>query len=103
MATTVIEAQPIDAQRVAGDNAGRVPALNRDYEALGEKLARAGIDIEAVKREVATFTVALPSWGVGSGGTRFARFPGPGEPRNVHDKLEAGGAIDPVAVYRASG
>jgi L-rhamnose isomerase / sugar isomerase len=34
------------------------------------------------------FRVAVPSWGVGTGGTRFARFPGPGEPRNVFEKLE---------------
>src|SRR4029453_8234918 len=27
-------------------------------------------------------------WGVGTGGTRFARFPGAGEPRNVFEKIE---------------
>ena len=32
--------------------------------------------------------VAMPTWGVGTGGTRFARFPGPGEPRDIFDKLE---------------
>jgi L-rhamnose isomerase/sugar isomerase len=30
---------------------------------------------------------------VGSGGTRFARFPGKGEPRNIHEKLEDCGTI----------
>ena len=30
----------------------------------------------------------MPSWGVGTGGTRFARFPGIGEPRNIFEKLE---------------
>ena len=34
------------------------------------------------------FSVAIPTWGVGTGGTRFARFPGPGEPRNIFDKIE---------------
>ena len=34
------------------------------------------------------FRVSVPSWGVGTGGTRFARFPGPGEPRNVFEKVE---------------
>jgi L-rhamnose isomerase/sugar isomerase len=34
------------------------------------------------------FRVSVPSWGVGTGGTRFARFPGPGEPRNVFEKME---------------
>ena len=32
--------------------------------------------------------MAVPSWGVGTGGTRFARFPNPGEPRNIFEKLE---------------
>ena len=32
--------------------------------------------------------------GVGTGGTRFARFPGPGEPRNVFDKLADCGVIN---------
>ena len=37
---------------------------------------------------MAKFAVAVPSWGVGTGGTRFARFPGPGEPRDIFDKLD---------------
>jgi L-rhamnose isomerase / sugar isomerase len=41
-----------------------------------------------VKKKVAAYGVAVPSWGVGTGGTRFARFPGPGEPRHIFDKLE---------------
>lgn len=64
-----------------------------DYEHLGEQLARRHIDIDAVRQKVAAFGVAIPSWGVGTGGTRFARFPGPGEPRNVFDKLQDCGVI----------
>jgi L-rhamnose isomerase/sugar isomerase len=59
-----------------------------DYEHLGEQLARRHIDIERVREQVAAFGVAIPSWGVGTGGTRFARFAGPGEPRHVFDKLQ---------------
>ncbi|MFT3974725.1 MAG: L-rhamnose catabolism isomerase [Amaricoccus sp.] len=62
--------------------------LRRDYEALGERLARRGVEIEALKRRAAAFGVAVPSWGVGTGGTRFARFPGAGEPRHIFDKLD---------------
>jgi L-rhamnose isomerase/sugar isomerase len=87
MAQTLTQRSPIDGELVDAENRNRVPALERDYAALGEKLAGVGIDIEAVKREAAGFTVAVPSWGIGTGGTRFARFPGPGEPRNIHDKL----------------
>jgi L-rhamnose isomerase/sugar isomerase len=55
---------------------------------LQRKLARAGGDIEQIVAKVAAFGVAVPTWGVGTGGTRFARFPGPGEPRGIFDKLE---------------
>ncbi|WP_309083410.1 L-rhamnose catabolism isomerase [Chelativorans sp.] len=74
-------------------NASRLPSLKRDYETLGEQLDRRGIAIESIKRKVAGFGVAIPSWGVGTGGTRFARFPGPGEPRDIFDKLADCAAI----------
>ncbi|MDO8834183.1 MAG: hypothetical protein Q7V01_01235, partial [Vicinamibacterales bacterium] len=63
-------------------------ALADDYEHLGRQLARRGIAIDDVRDRAASFSVAVPSWGVATGGTRFARFPGPGEPRNVFEKLD---------------
>lgn len=77
----------IDTDFVSEQNALLEPALQSDYEHLGEQLARAGVVIEEIAQQVAAFQVAVPSWGVGTGGTRFARFPGPGEPRNVYEKL----------------
>ena len=68
-------------------------SLRADYDALGEHLDRRGIDIAAVKYKVASYGIAVPSWGVGTGGTRFARFPGAGEPRDVFDKLDDCGVI----------
>ncbi|HEY5807157.1 MAG TPA: L-rhamnose catabolism isomerase [Povalibacter sp.] len=62
--------------------------LDADYQQLGQKLARVGVDIDAITAKVAAFEVAIPSWGVGTGGTRFGRFPQPGEPRSVFEKLE---------------
>jgi L-rhamnose isomerase/sugar isomerase len=47
-----------------------------------------GVDTERVIDEVARLSVAAPSWALGTGGTRFARFPGPGEPRTLEEKLE---------------
>ena len=77
----------IDPALIEAENAPREAALRDDYAALGAQLERRGIDVEAVKARVAAFAVAVPSWGVGTGGTRFARFPGPGEPRDIFDKL----------------
>lgn len=62
--------------------------LQADYDALAGTLQRRGLDIEALTAQAAGFAVALPSWGVGTGGTRFARFPGQGEPRNVFEKID---------------
>jgi len=78
----------IDRHLVADHNARAQAALDADYAALGDMLSRRGQDIERLTALAQTFAVALPSWGVGSGGTRFARFPGIGEPRNVVEKLE---------------
>ena len=79
---------PIQEAIVAENNRAAEAALANDYSALGEQLDRRGIDIDVVTRKVASFGVAIPSWGVGTGGTRFARFAGPGEPRGVFDKLD---------------
>ena len=78
----------IDTSLVAGENETREADLKRDYETLGERLDRRGVSIDTVKAKVAAYGVAVPSWGVGTGGTRFARFPSKGEPRNIFDKLE---------------
>jgi L-rhamnose isomerase/sugar isomerase len=62
--------------------------LDEDYEHLGRQLRRRGVEIEDLTGRAQSFNVAVPSWGVGTGGTRFARYPGPGEPRGVYEKLE---------------
>ncbi len=78
----------IAADLIRLENDKRAAALRSDYQALGENLSRRGIDIEAVTQKVSEFHAAIPSWGVGTGGTRFARFPGVGEPRSIFDKLD---------------
>jgi L-rhamnose isomerase / sugar isomerase len=78
----------IPASLIEEENKTLAAGQAEDYAALGQRFERARVDIEAITRKVATFAVAVPTWGVGTGGTRFARFPGPGEPRGIVDKLE---------------
>ncbi|MEM8704217.1 MAG: L-rhamnose catabolism isomerase, partial [Pseudomonadota bacterium] len=78
----------IDGAVIAQENEKLITNLRRDYDALGEQLERRGVAIDEIRQKVSAYGVAIPSWGVGTGGTRFARFPGPGEPRNIFDKLE---------------
>ena len=43
---------------------------------------------EDILQKLIEFQVAIPSWALGTGGTRFGRFPGGGEPRNLEEKIE---------------
>ena len=60
----------------------------RDLDHAREQAARRGVDAEVVIEEVRRFSVAAPSWAVGTGSTRFGRFPGGGEPRTTEEKLD---------------
>jgi L-rhamnose isomerase / sugar isomerase len=81
-------AAPLDVQVVDRHNGTRIGALRDDYDALSRSLERRGLSIDAIKRRASKLELATPSWGVGVGGTRFARFPMPGEPTNLDEKLE---------------
>ncbi|MBX2837826.1 MAG: L-rhamnose catabolism isomerase [Gammaproteobacteria bacterium] len=87
----------ISAELIAKHNQMQLDAHDADYDALASRLQRSNIDIEPLVKRAIQFGVAIPSWGVGSGGTRFARFPGPGEPRHVFDKLDDCGVIQQLA------
>jgi L-rhamnose isomerase/sugar isomerase len=78
----------LDVEHIAAENRKRMPWLEEDYDHLGRQLARGGVDIQVLTERAMAFRVAVPSWGVGTGGTRFARFAGPGEPRDVFEKIE---------------
>ena len=43
---------------------------------------------EAIIQKLMDFNVAIPSWALGTGGTRFARFSGAGEPGTLEQKME---------------
>jgi len=77
----------LSADYISSLNESGIEALYDEYASLDRQLARRGIDIEAIKTKVARFSVALPSWGLGRGGTRFAKFPISGEPTNIFEKL----------------
>jgi len=43
--------------------------------------------VRIIKRLI-EFQIAIPSWALGAGGTRFGRFAGSGEPRSLEEKIE---------------
>jgi L-rhamnose isomerase / sugar isomerase len=83
----------ISTDFIADHNEKHMVSHKEDLHALDRQLKRRGLDAEGLVQRAMAFTVAVPTWGVGTGGTRFARFPGPGEPRHIHDKIEDCGVI----------
>src|SRR2546425_12724518 len=78
----------IDDSFISAQNQKTNDWVEEEYEHLSKKLRRQNVEIEDLVAKAQGFRVAVPSWGVGTGGTRFARFPGAGEPRDVYEKLE---------------
>jgi L-rhamnose isomerase/sugar isomerase len=58
-------------------------------------------NLEDVLQKLIDFQVAIPSWALGTGGTRFGRFSGGGEPRMLEDKIEDIGLLH--ALNKSSG
>jgi len=50
-------------------------------------------DAEQIIKRLIEFQVAIPSWALGTGGTRFARFSGGGEPGSLEEKIEDVGLL----------
>jgi len=60
------------------------------------------VDLESIIQKLVDFQIAIPSWALGTGGTRFGRFAiiG-GEPRTIEEKIEDVGLLH--ALNGASG
>jgi L-rhamnose isomerase/sugar isomerase len=78
----------IDRSRIQEENELRLAWHESDLAHALDVVGRSGVDAEAVVTEVARFSAAAPSWAVGTGGTRFGRFPGGGEPRDTFEKID---------------
>src|SRR3954470_21527229 len=64
-------------------------AHQRPYGILAEDLS----GLETIIDKLTRFQVAIPSWALGTGGTRFGRFAGSGEPRSLEEKIEDVGLL----------
>jgi L-rhamnose isomerase/sugar isomerase len=88
----------IESERIRQGNEVTLAAHRDDIGHLETRLVARGIDVAHVVEQIRAFTVAIPSWALGAGGTRFGRFPGPGEPRDIYEKIE-----DIAVIHRLTG
>lgn len=61
----------------------------RQFEGVATDIS----NLEGVLQKLSVFNIAIPSWALGTGGTRFGRFSGGGEPRSLEEKIEDVGVI----------
>ena len=62
--------------------------LEAEHRRRFEFAAAEHAQIEEVISKLIKFQIAIPSWALGTGGTRFGRFSGGGEPRSLEEKIQ---------------
>ena len=91
----------ISASQIQSHNENLLPRHKQELDMLTNLLSDKGADAEAVVKRLTEFQVAIPSWALGAGGTRFGRFSIGGEPRNLQEKIEDVGLLH--AMNRSGG
>ena len=87
----------LDKNRIAAFNGLHAAAHKRKFDFLASEIN----NVEDVLQKLIDFQVAIPSWALGTGGTRFGRFAGAGEPGSLEQKLEDVGLLH--ALNQSSG
>jgi L-rhamnose isomerase/sugar isomerase len=64
-----------------------------DHKRRFDFAAASVTNVHGLLKKLMDFQVAIPSWALGTGGTRFGRFPAGGEPRNLEEKIEDVGLL----------
>ncbi|MDR3678415.1 MAG: sugar isomerase [Flavipsychrobacter sp.] len=87
----------LDKNKIADLNQANIQAHQRRFGLLSNSID----NIEDILQKLQEFQIAIPSWALGTGGTRFGRFAGSGEPRNLEEKIEDVGLLH--ALNQSSG
>src|SRR3954464_3955270 len=74
----------IEKYKIQESNQDQLENHQRKFEAVAASVN----NIEEVLQKLIDFQIAIPSWALGTGGTRFGRFAGGGEPRSLEEKIE---------------
>jgi L-rhamnose isomerase/sugar isomerase len=74
----------LEKEKIQQSNNASLSKHKKSFEYISAQIE----NTEDVIKKLIDFQVAIPSWALGTGGTRFGRFPGGGEPRNLEEKIE---------------
>lgn len=87
----------LDQQLIEKHNNKLEKKHNRAFEFISQDID----DVEELIAKLQKFQIGIPSWALGTGGTRFGRFSGPGEPGSLEQKFEDVGLLH--ALNKSSG
>ena len=87
----------LDNQTIEQHNQPFVEKHQRAFSYTAESIA----NVDEILDKLQQFQIAIPSWALGTGGTRFGRFSGKGEPGTLEQKIEDVGLLH--ALNRSSG
>jgi L-rhamnose isomerase / sugar isomerase len=79
----------IDKYKIDDFNQDLLKEHKRKFEFVSSSIN----NVEDVLQKLVDFQIAIPSWALGTGGTRFGRFSGGGEPGSLEEKIEDVGLL----------
>ncbi len=80
-------------EQIQDINKKQVSLHEETFDFLANSLSKKGHAVQEIVKKLEAFQVAIPSWALGAGGTRFGRFSIYGEPSSLEQKLEDIGLI----------
>lgn len=78
----------ITKEQLDSSNQEKIKAHQDQFRFLADQLENKGVDVEKTLQKIQDFQVAIPSWALGAGGTRFGRFSYGGEPGTLEEKIK---------------
>jgi L-rhamnose isomerase / sugar isomerase len=83
----------INQDHIEQINKNKIESHHKHFDFLSNNLSAQNKDVQAIIEKLSQFQVAIPSWALGAGGTRFGRFGFRGEPSNLAQKIDDVGIL----------
>ncbi|MEM6376773.1 MAG: TIM barrel protein [Bacteroidota bacterium] len=83
----------ITKEQLVSLNQDQIKRHQDQFNFLADQLNNQGLNVDNILEKLQSFQVAIPSWALGAGGTRFGRFSYGGEPGNLEEKIKDIGII----------
>lgn len=86
----------IKPSQIKGYNERFLSDHHEKYFFINQRLNHREIAADEIVEQIRQFQIAIPSWALGAGGTRFGRFSIGGEPANLEQKIDDVGILHAI-------